>query len=121
MPLRSDSATSTAADPPAADRGIRPASMQELLARQRAAFLHDGVPDARVREERIARLQALILDNADELVAAISHDFGTRPSALSRATDIGSVGDLSFQKKHVAQWMNPQHPGGRIRCSSRWS
>ena len=40
-------------------------TMEELLEIQRAAFLRDGIPDAKTRIDRINRLQALLLDNSD--------------------------------------------------------
>ncbi|ETD31001.1 aldehyde dehydrogenase family protein [Williamsia sp. D3] len=87
-------------------------SLQELLELQRAAFLRDGIPDAQTRIDRIVRLQALLLDNAEELAEALNADFGTRPRELSMAADIaGCMIDLSHQKRYVTKWMETSTPG----------
>lgn len=81
-------------------------TMSELVDIQRAAFLRDGIPDARTRKDRIARLGALLLDHADELAQALAEDFGTRPRDLSIATDIaGCMIDLTHQRRGVDKWM----------------
>ncbi|QKT08527.1 aldehyde dehydrogenase family protein [Gordonia sp. X0973] len=81
-------------------------TMEELLEIQRAAFLRDGIPDAKTRIDRINRLQALLLDNADEICDALNEDFGTRPRELSIATDIaGCMIDLTHQRRSLTKWM----------------
>ncbi|MFM9378718.1 aldehyde dehydrogenase family protein [Gordonia sp. VNK21] len=81
-------------------------SLTELLEIQRAAFLRDGIPDAKTRMDRINRLSQLLLDNADEITAALDEDFGSRPRELSVATDVaGCMIDLAHQRKHAAEWM----------------
>ncbi|MFT3660166.1 MAG: aldehyde dehydrogenase family protein [Gordonia sp. (in: high G+C Gram-positive bacteria)] len=81
-------------------------SLTELLEIQKAAFLRDGVPDAETRIDRINRLGQLLLDNADEIVAALNEDFGTRPREVSIATDVaGCLIDLTDQRRHVSSWM----------------
>ncbi|MFT4200195.1 aldehyde dehydrogenase family protein [Gordonia sp. (in: high G+C Gram-positive bacteria)] len=81
-------------------------TMEELLEIQRAAFLRDGIPDAKTRIDRINRLQALLLDNADEICEALDADFGTRPRELSIAADVaGCMIDLTHQRRSVAKWM----------------
>ena len=47
-------------------------TMTELVEIQRAAFLRDGIPSADVRIDRITRLGALLLDNADEIAEALT-------------------------------------------------
>lgn len=80
-----------------------------ILERQRAAFLRDGIPDLATRTDRVSRLQAMVLDNADDLVSALAEDFGTRPREVSMFTDvIGCIGDLQYQKKHLARWTRPE-------------
>ncbi|WP_197375894.1 aldehyde dehydrogenase family protein [Mycolicibacterium baixiangningiae] len=80
-----------------------------ILERQRAAFLRDGIPDVATRTDRVSRLQAMVLDNADDLAAALAEDFGTRPREVSMLTDvIGCIDDLQYQKKHLARWTKPE-------------
>ncbi|WP_284225639.1 aldehyde dehydrogenase family protein [Mycobacterium antarcticum] len=84
-------------------------TVDALLEGQRAAFLRDGIPDAATRFDRVTRLQALVLEHAEEFALALAQDFGTRPREVSMLTDvIGCIGDLQYQKKHVARWMKPE-------------
>ena len=81
-------------------------TMEELLEIQRAAFLRDGIPDAKTRIDRINRLQALLLDNSDEIREALDADFGTRPRELSVAADVaGCMIDLTHQRRSLEKWM----------------
>ncbi|GAA4682815.1 aldehyde dehydrogenase family protein [Gordonia humi] len=81
-------------------------SLTELLEIQKAAFLRDGIPDASTRIDRINRLGQMLLDNADEITAALDEDFGTRPKELSIAADVaGCMIDLTHQRRSVEKWM----------------
>ncbi|MFT3901154.1 MAG: aldehyde dehydrogenase family protein [Gordonia sp. (in: high G+C Gram-positive bacteria)] len=85
-------------------------TMEELLEIQRAAFLRDGIPDAKTRIDRINRLQALLLDNADEICEALDADFGTRPRELSISADVaGCMIDLTHQRRSVTKWMKEKN------------
>ena len=74
-------------------------SLGEALERQRQAFIADGPPDVVVRRNRIDRLLALVLDNADDFAEAMAADFGTRPSAATLFTEI--LGMISV----IDQWL----------------
>lgn len=81
-------------------------TMSELLEIQKAAFLRDGIPDAKTRIDRIVRLGQLLLDNEQAITEALNEDFGTRPRELSVATDVaGCMIDLAHQRRHAAEWM----------------
>ncbi|MDL9936450.1 aldehyde dehydrogenase family protein [Gordonia sp. ABSL1-1] len=81
-------------------------TLTELLEIQRAAFLRDGIPSADVRIDRITRLGALLLDNAEEIAAALTADYGSRPRDLSIAADVvGCMIDLTHQRRGVKEWM----------------
>ena len=84
----------------------RPDAMRAILERQRQAFAADGPPSVAVRRDRIDRLLALVLDNADEFVDAMSADYGTRPKTGSLFTEIlGMVSVIEHTRSHVPQWM----------------
>ena len=86
-------------------------TLTEILETQRAAFLADGIPDARTRIDRINRLQAMLLDNAEALVEALREDFGSRPREVSLNGDvIACMADLDHQKKNLASWMGTSIP-----------
>ncbi|CAA0094973.1 Coniferyl aldehyde dehydrogenase [Mycolicibacterium vanbaalenii] len=81
-------------------------SLDEVLDRQRRTFLADGPPDVALRRNRIDRLLALVLDNADDFVDAMAADFGTRPRAGSLFTEIlGMISVIEHTRSHVPQWM----------------
>lgn len=81
-------------------------TMEELLDIQKAAFLRDGIPDARTRIDRINRLGQMLLDHADEITAALTADFGTRPADLSIAADVaGCMIDIAHQRRSAETWM----------------
>ncbi|MBD0021475.1 MULTISPECIES: aldehyde dehydrogenase family protein [Gordonia] len=81
-------------------------TMTELVEIQRAAFLRDGIPDAKTRIDRIVRLSALLLDHSDEIAQALAADFGSRPRELSLMADVaGCMVDLAHQRRSVAKWM----------------
>lgn len=83
-------------------------SLDEVLDRQRQAFLADGPPDVALRRNRIDRLLALVLDNADDFVDAMAADFGTRPRTGSLFTEIlGMISVIEHTRAHVPQWMRP--------------
>ncbi|MFI5507494.1 coniferyl aldehyde dehydrogenase [Mycobacterium sp. NPDC051804] len=85
----------------AADR-----DMGAVLQRQRQAFIADGRPSVAVRRNRIDRLLALVLDNADAFVDAMAADFGTRPRAGTLFTEIlGMISVIEHTRSNVPQWM----------------
>ncbi|MCB1684279.1 MAG: coniferyl aldehyde dehydrogenase [Pseudomonadales bacterium] len=85
------------------------AQMRDLLDRQRAAYLAEGVVSAATRKDRLERAIGLLIRHQDHLVAAMREDFGHRSEHQSLFTDIaGSVGPLRHAQKHLAQWMRPE-------------
>jgi coniferyl-aldehyde dehydrogenase len=88
----------------AVDDGVGP--LRAILERQRQAFLADGPPSVAVRRNRIDRLLALVLDNADDFVGAIEADFGTRPRTGSLFTEVlGMISVIEHTRSRVPQWM----------------
>lgn len=87
-----------------------------LLELQRAAFLRDGPPSARVRRERIDRLMAMVLDNADAYVDALVADYGTRsPTGIRFAEIMGMLSVLEHTRSHVRSWMRSRNPSPAAR------
>ena len=81
-------------------------SLRASLECQRAAFLAEGPPSVAVRRNRIDRLLALVLDNADDLIDAMQADFGTRPKTGSLFTEVlGMVSVIEHTRSRVPQWM----------------
>jgi coniferyl-aldehyde dehydrogenase len=86
------------------------AVMLDILHAQRAAFTAELPVGAAVRKDRLRRAIALILDNKDRLVAAISEDFGHRSTEMTLVTDImSSLKPLKHAIKHLDAWMKPEN------------
>jgi coniferyl-aldehyde dehydrogenase len=76
---------------------------------QRTAFLRDGPPTVAVRRNRIDRLAALTLENADAFAHAMSQDFGNRPIPAAIVSDIlGSITDVALIRRKLKKWMKPR-------------
>jgi coniferyl-aldehyde dehydrogenase len=92
----------------ASDADIR-TTLNDLLARQRAAQLRDGAPPAAIRIDRLNRCIALLVDHRREIEAALNADFGARSAQATAFTDVaGSIGPLKFSRDHVARWMRTE-------------
>lgn len=88
-------------------------TLERLLAAQRASFAAEGLTTASTRRNRIDRLIALLLDNIDELTAALNDDFGHRPAAASSIYDIAAIlPDLNHIRTNLHKWMKTRVPVG---------
>ncbi len=92
---------------------LRPVTLSQdlaaVLARQRAAYLADGIPSAALRRDRIRRIIALVTANAAGFVETMKDDFGHRSSVQSLMTDvIGILPAMKSDMKQLARWMKPQ-------------
>ena len=88
------------------------AAILALLHRQRAAFIAELPVSAAVRLDRLKRAADVVIQGKDRLAAALSDDFGHRPTPMTMMTDImASVGPLRHAAKHLAAWMKPEKRG----------
>lgn len=91
------------------------AGPEALLDQQRSAVLAQGCAPARVRIDRLKRALDLLVTHEREICEALAQDFGRRPAALTRFTDLlPAVLALKHARRHVRRWMRPQ------RCSPGW-
>jgi coniferyl-aldehyde dehydrogenase len=85
------------------------ASMQALLAKQKAAHLRDGAPTAEKRIERLDRCIGLLVDHRKEIEEALNTDFGARSREASAFTDVAaSIGPLQYAKANLRKWMKTE-------------
>jgi len=92
-----------------AQTGHDAASMNALLARQKAAHLRDGAPDARLRKDRLDRCINLLVDHRADIEDALNTDFGSRSREATAFTDVsGSIGPLKHARDHLEKWMRPE-------------
>ncbi|HIZ36230.1 MAG TPA: aldehyde dehydrogenase family protein [Candidatus Ruania gallistercoris] len=89
--------------------------MSEVLHLQRSAFHRDGPPSAAVRRARIDRFTSAVVSHTDELVEAISTDFGHRSPVTTLVTDLATFAiEAEHARARVAAWMRPYRPWGRL-------
>ncbi|MFV0253090.1 MAG: aldehyde dehydrogenase family protein [Beutenbergiaceae bacterium] len=90
-------------------------TMSEVLDLQRAAFHRDGPPSLQVRRDRIDRFTSAVLEHTDELVEAISADFGFRGEVATLVTDVVAfAAEAEIQRAGIARWMRRRPVGGRV-------
>lgn len=83
---------------------------ERLLVLQRAAQLREGPPSAKVRIDRIERLNTMIRERANAFAEAISTDFGNRSlfeTALMETAVL--LSSIRHVRKNVRWWMEPSH------------
>ncbi len=77
--------------------------------KQRAAYLANPVPSYAQRKEDLLKLKAMINDNRDDIIAAISSDYGNRSRHESLFAEIIAVTDgINNNIKHLKKWMKVQ-------------
>ena len=86
-----------------------------LLARQKAAATRDMIPDLKVRDERLRKLDAMVETHADRFCDLISQDFGHRPATVSQVGDVVMVRSaLRYARKHLGAWMKTRRVGTSV-------
>ena len=84
-------------------------TMQDILARQRTAFIAARPETLDIRRDRLKRLKALLVENGDALCAAMSADFGNRSREMSMMSDVvAGVGLVNYCQKNLARWSRPE-------------
>jgi coniferyl-aldehyde dehydrogenase len=83
--------------------------LTDTLTRQRAAYLAHPVPSLDERKSDLKKLQALVRDHRDAIVAAIAADYGHRSTHETLFAEIFPVLDgVDHALKHLKKWMKPQ-------------
>ncbi|MGW6697645.1 coniferyl aldehyde dehydrogenase [Nocardia sp. NPDC055049] len=93
-----------------------PDELVAILERQRQSFLREGPASAAVRRDRIDRLLAMVLDNIDDFVEAMSRDFGTRSrTGMLFAEIMGMLTAFEHTRSQTERWMRPIRPNRLAR------
>ncbi len=80
-----------------------------ILARQRASYEAEPMPSATARIALLRTLEALLKDNQDRILDAISKDFGNRSRIESLMSEIlPTLAACAHARRQVARWMRPQ-------------
>jgi len=78
--------------------------------RQRAALAASGNLDLDARRAALAKLDRVLRDNADAFCAAVDRDFQGRACEETQLLELfPSYGAIRHARRHVSQWMRPQH------------
>ena len=80
--------------------------LDRLIRLQRAAHLRD-IPCASIRQNRLLRAAAMLVDSVDAIAAAVSEDFGNRSVDETKFETFGAVAALRNAAGHVESWMAP--------------
>ncbi len=81
------------------------ATMHEILATQRAAFMAELPVGLAVRKDRLKRAAAMLRDHQDAFCDALSEDFGHRSREQSLLTDIAaSIAPINHAIKSLDRW-----------------
>ena len=91
---------------------------------QRSCYFEDPNPDYTQRKEDLLNLKRMISENVEDIIAAISEDYGNRSRHESQFAEIISVTDgINDAIKHLKKWMKVQkrhvditmYPGAKNR------
>ena len=84
-------------------------NLNKILEKQKKAHLRDGPLSVEIRKEWIDRCIALLIKYQNEIVDAISKDFGHRSTESSLLADVaGSIGSLKSAKENIKKWVKPE-------------
>ena len=85
------------------------------FARMHAATRRSSSVERGAREARLDALLALVHDNAERFVAAISADFGHRSAHETRLLELfPSLESIRHNRSHLGAWMKPQRKAASI-------
>lgn len=83
--------------------------LHQIVASMKRAQLSQGEADAALRQDRLQRATRLILDNHQEIIRALSADFGHRSEYQSLAADVATtVNMLQQAATQLPLWMKPE-------------
>ncbi len=85
------------------------ADLNRILARQRAAFLHDGPPTLAQRREDLTRLRRALIDQREAIETVLQADFGHRSSHETTMFELMTVVEgIRYLHGKLRRWMKPQ-------------
>lgn len=82
--------------------------MHDILKLQKTAYLHDQVPSANERIDRLAALREVLSRYQDEIATAINEDYSSRSIHETKIGELLTCLDhIDYYTKNLAQWMKP--------------
>jgi coniferyl-aldehyde dehydrogenase len=83
---------------------------ERLLDLQRAAHRRDGPPNARIRIDRLDRLDDMVRKRSESFADAISADFGNRSRFETALLEtMVTLSAIRYARKNVRWWMEPAY------------
>jgi coniferyl-aldehyde dehydrogenase len=83
--------------------------LRETFSRQREAAAREPYPDTATRDRRLAALERLLREHADEIASAIARDFGHRSHHETRLLEIfPSLEAVKHARRGFRRWMKPE-------------
>jgi coniferyl-aldehyde dehydrogenase len=99
-----DSRTETRGDDTAAI-----AELQEIVERQRSAFLADPFPSLDERRALLGAVAGMLIGHRAQIQEAMSSDFGVHPPLAADLIEIlGPAGRAGYAAEHLDGWMAPE-------------
>jgi coniferyl-aldehyde dehydrogenase len=85
--------------------------LKQVFDLQRQGQIAAGPPGLELRKDRLDRLGAALSEHADDLVRAISADYGNRPLAGALASEVLlQLEEIRITRGALASWMQPRKP-----------
>jgi coniferyl-aldehyde dehydrogenase len=94
---------------PTTDDAAAIAELDEIVTRQRAAFLTDPVPSLEERRELLGALAGMLVGHRVQIQEAMSSDFGVHPPLAADLIEIlGPAGRAAYAAEQLEAWMAPE-------------
>jgi acyl-CoA reductase-like NAD-dependent aldehyde dehydrogenase len=85
------------------------AELQEIVERQRAAFLADPFPSLEERQGLLGALAVMLMSHRTQIQEAMSADFGVHPALAADLIEVlGPAGRAVYAAEQLGEWMAPE-------------
>jgi coniferyl-aldehyde dehydrogenase len=85
------------------------AELQEIVERQRAAFLADPFPSLEERQGLLGALAVMLMSHRTQIQEAMSTDFGVHPALAADLIEVlGPAGRAVYAAEQLGEWMAPE-------------
>ena len=85
------------------------AELDEMVARQRAAFLADPFPSLEERQALLGALAGMVMSNRTRIEEAMRDDFGVHPTVATDLIEVlGVAGRAAYVAEQLPTWMAPE-------------
>src|SRR3954468_11425214 len=83
--------------------------LEQIVERQRRAFLADPFPSLDERREHLAALAGMVMGHRTQIQEAMSSDFGVHPTVATDLIEVlGVAGRAAYAAERLEEWMAPR-------------